>query len=114
MKLTRRQLAALARPLAAAQSKDAKEKPVLDSKCYVYEQMAVKKNVNGNDQRAVFDAVTHGKYPVEMHITSLAPGMMPHAAHQHVHEEAVMLRTGLLDVTIEGKTTRLTPGSVPV
>jgi len=75
--------------------------------------MTVKKNANGNDQRAVFDEVTHGKFPVELHITSLAAGMMPHAAHKHVHEEAVMLRTGLLDVTIEGKTTRLTAGSVP-
>ena len=85
MKLTRRQLAALAPALAAAQTKDAdapaqKEKPVIESKCYVYEEMTVKKNAGGNDQRAVFDAVTHGKFPVELHITNLAAGMMPSSA----------------------------------
>ena len=47
-----------------------------------------------------------------MHLTELGPGQAPHAPHKHVHEEMVMLQTGLLDVTIEGKTTRLTPGSV--
>jgi mannose-6-phosphate isomerase-like protein (cupin superfamily) len=133
MKMTRRQLAALAPALAAgqsvaagqsatqsaaqsaAQSKDAKDKPVLPSKCYLYEDMVVKKNAaNGNEQRAVFDAVTHGKYPVELHITSLAAGQAPHAPHHHVHEEALMARSGLLDVTIEGKTTRVTAGSVVV
>jgi quercetin dioxygenase-like cupin family protein len=49
---------------------------------------------------------------VELHLTELGPGMAPHAPHQHVHEEIVMLQTGQLDVTIDGKTTRLTPGSV--
>ena len=116
MKISRRQLAALAPALAAAQSKEAKEakaKPVLPSNCYVYEDLTVKKNeATGNDQRAVFDGLTHAKYPVELHITSLAPGQMPHAAHHHVHEEAVMLRSGQLDVTIAGKTTRVTAGSV--
>ena len=32
--------------------------------------------------------------------------------HRHVHEEIVMIQTGQLDVTIEGKVTRVTPGSV--
>jgi quercetin dioxygenase-like cupin family protein len=49
---------------------------------------------------------------VDIHITELGPGQMPHAAHHHVHEEIVMLQTGLLDVTIEGKLTRVTAGSV--
>jgi quercetin dioxygenase-like cupin family protein len=47
-----------------------------------------------------------------MHLTELGPGMAPHAPHKHVHEEMVMLQTGELEVTIEGKTTHLTPGSV--
>src|SRR5437763_15734717 len=113
MKISRRQLAAVVPALAAAQIKDSKEKPVMPTKCYLYEDLAVKKNAaNGNEQRAVFDGATHTKYPVELHMTNLAPGQAPHAPHHHVHEEMVMLRNGLLDVTIAGKTKRLTAGSV--
>ena len=113
MKLSRRHLAALLPALAAAQSKkETKEKEVLPSKSYIYENLAVKKSANGNEQRALFNGATHGKFPVEAHITSLGPGLMPHAAHRHAHEEMVLLHSGKLDVTIEGKTTHLTPGSV--
>jgi quercetin dioxygenase-like cupin family protein len=113
MKVSRRQLAALVPALAAAQSKkEVKEKAVLPTKCFVYEDLTVRKSANGNEQRALFNGLTHGRFPVEAHITSLAAGEMPHAAHRHIHEEMVLLRTGKLDVTVEGKTTRLTPGSV--
>jgi mannose-6-phosphate isomerase-like protein (cupin superfamily) len=112
MKITRRELAALAPALAAAQAQPPKAKAVLPSKCYLYEDLAVKKNANGNEGRAVFDGTTHAKIPVELHMTSLAPGMAPHAPHHHVNEEALMLKSGQLDVTIEGKTTRVTAGSI--
>ena len=113
MKISRRQLAAVVPALAAAQTKDAKEKHVLPSKCYVYEDLTVKKNAaNGNEQRAVFDGATHTKYPLELHITKLESGQAPHAPHHHVHEEMVLIRNGQLDVTIAGKTTRVTAGSV--
>jgi len=113
-KISRRELAALVPAVAIAQTAPAAEKPVLASKCYIYEDLAVKRNANGNEQRAVFDGVTHGKFPVELHMTKLEAGMAPHAPHHHVHEEALMLRHGILDVTIEGKTTQVTAGSVVV
>src|SRR5258708_3321913 len=105
MKLSRRQVAALLPAIAAAQTKkEAAPKPVLASKCYRYEELTVKKNAtNGNEQRAVFDGLTHARYPVELHMTSLSAGEMPHAAHHHVHEEMVLLHSGQLEVTIEGK-----------
>lgn len=94
--------------LAAAQEK----KPLaIASTVFKYEDLPVKQN-GQNQGRAVLDAVTHGGFPVELHMTQLGPGQAPHAPHQHAHEEIVMLRRGSLDVTIEGKTTRMTPGSV--
>jgi len=111
MKVTRRQLAALVPAIAAAQSKEAKKRPVLPSQCWKYEDLAVRKN-GENESRNVFDGLSHAGTQVDLHITSLGPGQMPHAPHHHVHEEIVMLRTGQLDVTIEGKTTRVTAGSV--
>jgi quercetin dioxygenase-like cupin family protein len=53
-------------------------------------------------------------FPVELHITELGPGQAPHAPHKHEHEEMVMLRSGELDVTISGQTTRATAGSVVI
>ena|SRR5947207_1276653 len=110
MKLSRREMAGLLPALAAAQT-TAKEKPTLPSKAYKFEDLPVK--VNGENQtRAVFDGKNHSGFGVELHITELGPGLAPHAPHQHVHEEALMLRTGQLDVTISGQTTRVTAGSV--
>jgi quercetin dioxygenase-like cupin family protein len=113
MKLSRRQLAALVPALAAAQAPapQKKDKAVLTSKAYKYDEMAVKQN-GDNNQRAVFDGKNHSGFGVELHITELGPGKAPHAPHRHVNEEALMLRSGQLDVTIEGVTTRVPAGSV--
>ena len=109
MKITRRELSLLLPALAAAQEKP--EKKVLPSKVYKYEDLPVKAN-GQNKGRAVLDGNTHTGYNVELHMTELGPGMAPHAPHHHVHEEIVMRRTGQLDVTIDGVTTRATAGSV--
>jgi quercetin dioxygenase-like cupin family protein len=109
MELSRRDLAILLPALAAAQDK--KPAPTLESRVFEYEDLPVKAN-GQNKGRAVLNGVTHGGFPVELHMTELGPGQAPHAAHQHSHEEIVMLRRGSLDVTIEGKTTRMTAGSV--
>ena|SRR5579883_478028 len=109
MEISRRDIALLLPVVAAAQEK--KKPSTIGSKVYLYEDLPVKPS-GQNKGRAVLDQVTHGGFPVELHMTELGPGQMPHAPHQHAHEEIVMLRRGNLDVTIEGQTTRLTPGSV--
>ncbi len=108
MEFSRRDVALLLPALAAAQE----QKPqTLQSKVYEYDDLPVK--VNGqNKGRAVLNGATHGGFPVELHMTELGPGQAPHAPHQHAHEEIVMLRRGSLDVTIEGRTTRITAGSI--
>ena len=112
MKLTRRDWAFLFPALAAAQAvPQAAVKPTLASKAYRFDDLPEK--VNGqNKSRDVFNGKNHTGFPVDLHITELGPGQMPHAAHHHVHEEIVMLQNGMLDVTIEGKVTRVTAGSV--
>ena len=112
--MKRRDLVYLLPAMAAAQEKQApKPKAKLASKVYVYEQLPVK--VSGqNRQRAVLDGLLHGGTALETHLTELGPGMAPHAEHRHIHEEMVCLQSGMLDVTIEGKTTRLTPGSLAI
>jgi len=62
--------------------------------------------------RQFFKGQTHSGFLLDLHETELAAGEAPHAPHQHVHEEMLLIREGQLDVTIEGKTTKLDAGSV--
>ena len=113
MSLTRRDLPMLIPALAAAaaNAQEKAQKPVLPAKAYKYEDLPVKKN-GENESRAVFDGLTHTNYPVELHMTKLGPGQMPHPAHHHIHEEVLTLKNGMLDIMFNGETTRIGPGSV--
>ena len=109
MKPTRRELTVLLSALGAAPVKGAGAR--LPSLRLDHEQLAVKTN-GENKSRAILDGTTHLDFPVEVHETELGPGMMPHAAHSHVHEEVVLIREGTLEVTIAGQSSKLGPGSV--
>ena len=65
-----------------------------------------------NQSRQFLWGRTHDGYFFDMHETELRAGEMPHAAHQHPHEEMTMLREGTLEVEIEGKKRRVEPGDV--
>ena len=104
MSYTRRDLSLLLPVLAAASG--AAQTPALPSKTYRFEDLPVKPN-GQNSGRAILNGSTHTGFPVEMHITELAPGAAPHPPHHHVHEEMVMLHQGTLEVTISGKVTTM-------
>jgi quercetin dioxygenase-like cupin family protein len=106
-------LPALAAASAAAQQKGQSKAPPkkLTSRTYVFEDLTAKRN-GENRGWAVLNGLTHSGYQVEMHITELGPGQQPHPPHRHVHEEMLMLQSGILDVTMNGETRRIQPGSV--
>ncbi len=49
---------------------------------------------------------------LEMHVTTLNPGVMSHPPHHHVNEELVIIRQGTVETLSGGKWVRLGPGSV--
>ena len=49
---------------------------------------------------------------LEIHATTLNPGQTSHAPHKHPNEELVILASGKLEATSNGKTRQLGPGSV--
>jgi len=109
MNVSRRDLTFLLPALLAA--KASAQSPELPSKVYNYSDLPVRAS-GANRQRPVFEGATHTGFIVEIHETELAPDQMPHPGHSHVHEEMLILRAGSLEVTIEGQSTRLEPGSV--
>ena len=109
METTRRDLpfwlTALASTMTAAELK------ALTSQTWRYEDLPVKES-GENRSRAVFDGASHNGYPIDMHETELGPGMAPHPPHRHAHHELLIMREGIVEVTIEGKSTVLGPGGV--
>jgi quercetin dioxygenase-like cupin family protein len=110
MKHSRRKFAMLLPALAVpSQAQDSSKR--LPSKGYVFEQLPSKAGATSKSH-AVFNGETHTGYPLEVHVTELVAGGSPHPPHQHLHEEMFLMQAGVLDATVNGKTTRLTPGSV--
>jgi quercetin dioxygenase-like cupin family protein len=110
MSYSRRDLAVLLPALAAVKASGQTEKTI-PSTVYRYEDLPVRAS-GPTRQRQTFNGANHAGFHVDLHLTELAPGEMPHAPHHHVHEEIVMLRKGTLEVTINEKVTRAGAGSV--
>jgi quercetin dioxygenase-like cupin family protein len=49
---------------------------------------------------------------LEMHVTTLNPGLASHPPHQHPNEELVIVDTGTVETLSSGQWKRLGPGSV--
>src|SRR5882724_5352287 len=91
---------------AAAQGQSPTRSPApLSSATWRFEDLTQK-----GKTRAVFTGTTHTGFEVELHETELAAGDEPHAAHRHVNEEMIFIREGLMEVTINGKMSRIGPG----
>jgi quercetin dioxygenase-like cupin family protein len=62
--------------------------------------------------RPMVDAASPPFPRVEMHATMLRPGLTSHEPHQHPQEEIIWVKEGLVESWINGKKTRLGPGSL--
>lgn len=101
----------LALPALMASSALASEKHYLPSRVYEFDELPVRHSGN-NTFRPVLDGLTHENCRIELHESNLAPGDMPHPPHHHRHEEMFLVRQGMLEITINGKSSKAGPGSV--
>jgi quercetin dioxygenase-like cupin family protein len=108
MKWSRRDLPFLFAAIAAAQPKRPGRQP---STVFRYEDLTPGRN-GPMTSRQILTGLTHSGFKVDLHETELAAGEAPHAPHQHIHEEMVLVREGQLEVTIAGRATRIGAGSV--
>jgi mannose-6-phosphate isomerase-like protein (cupin superfamily) len=75
-----------------------------------FDQLPVKQN-GTNTSRAILNGKTESGCIMEVHETTLGPGMSPHPPHHHKHDEMFLMSKGSLEVTIAGKTSTIGPGS---
>jgi quercetin dioxygenase-like cupin family protein len=61
---------------------------------------------------AVFDEPTQALEKIEVHITTLNPGMASHTPHHHPWEEMLLVKEGRLEISLNGKKEPAGPGSL--
>jgi quercetin dioxygenase-like cupin family protein len=127
MKLSRREMSFLlpsllaagtsaleAQQAAPAGGADSVEKlPVIKTQRFGFDEIPVTTN-GKNKQRRMFTAKTHTGFKIESHQSDIAPGEVNHPPHQHLREEMMLIREGVMELTIAGKPYRLGPGDVGV
>ncbi|RAK58189.1 cupin domain-containing protein [Phenylobacterium deserti] len=62
--------------------------------------------------RQVMRGPTKALAELEVHVTTLNPGLSSHAPHTHENEELVIIREGTVEVLNDGAWKRLGPGSI--
>jgi quercetin dioxygenase-like cupin family protein len=83
-----------------------------DAQVFRFSGLPAHTNADGNVMRPVLKGeIPTGEY-IEVHETTLAPGKMPHPPHRHKHTELMLLRTGRLELILDGKTDHLDPGDI--
>lgn len=90
----------------------AADEPVkIGSTVYTWESREAKPTGVG-ERRDVTDRPTLPLANSECHITTLKAGEAPHVSHHHPDEEIILVKEGPLDVVINGRSLRASPGSL--
>lgn len=77
-----------------------------------FDKLKAKPSSNGGESRAVVEGnLTTGEH-VEVHMSALPPGKMPHPPHRHKNSEFILIREGEIDYLTDGRTERVGPGDI--
>ena len=111
MSITRRDLclllpAAFMRPEGLAAQEGS-----MPSATYPFEKMPIRTPNNAQIRDVLKGKLATGE-SLEVHETTLPPGGAPHPPHHHVHSEMWLIREGTVELTINGTSNQLGPGSV--
>src|SRR5579859_2953093 len=86
-------------------------KPLIGSSVYDWNSLQAHKTAVG-ESRSIVRGPTATLDELEMHVTTLNPGQMPHPPHKHPNEELIILDKGTVEALENGEWKKLGPGSV--
>ena len=78
---------------------------------FIWNDMTANKTPTG-EVRSLCKTSTATLDQLEMHVTTLNPGMEPHPPHRHVNEELIIMREGQCETLSNGTWVKIGPGSV--
>lgn len=115
MPVTRRELcsmlpAMLIPPIVTSET-SAEQGNALPSAMYPFEKLPVRTPNNAQIRDVLKGKLATGE-SLEVHETTLVPGGAPHPPHRHAHSEMWLIREGTVEITVNGTSSRLGPGSV--
>jgi len=115
MSITRRKMCflfpAAIFPAAAELEASASQDASLPSATYPFDKLLVHRSNNAEVRPILKGKLATGE-SLEAHETTLPPGGAPHAPHHHVHSELWLIREGTVELSINGTSNRLGPGSL--
>lgn len=112
--ITRRDLIVAAVAISAAAGVHAVRQDssaVLGSTVFDWTAMS-DKPTNVGSVRSIVRQRTATLDELEMHVTTLKPGLASHDPHQHVNEELIVVREGTVETLSNGAWRRIGPGSI--
>jgi len=114
MSITRREtcsLLAVLFPVAAGLEALAADDRSLPSATFPFDKLPTHVSNNAEIRPVLKGKLATGE-SLEVHETTLPPGGAPHRAHHHLHSEMWLIREGTVELTINGASHLLGPGSV--
>jgi uncharacterized cupin superfamily protein len=104
-------LLALPAALSATATAEADEGAILGPTVFAWKDMKATKT-NVGEVRSLCKQPTATLDQLEMHVSTLNPGLMSHPPHRHVNEELIILRDGECETLSDGKWLKVEPGTV--
>lgn len=113
MGITRKDLAVAAATagVTLAAGAVAQTAPKLESGIFNWDKLTVEPTEMGA-RREIARGPTVTLDEFRLHATTLNPGAAPHAPHQHLHEEMIVVKEGVIEVMIGQDWKPIGPGSV--
>ena len=115
MSMTRRALCSMLPaaliPAIPASGASAEQDAAMPSAMYPFEKLAVAAPGKVEMRHVLKGKLATGEL-LEVHETTLLPGVAPHPPHRHAHSEMWLIREGTVEITVNGVEQELGPGSV--
>lgn len=89
----------------------AQQEAAMPSAMFPFEKLPVRTPNNAQIRDVLKGKLVTGE-SLEVHETTLPPGAAPHPPHHHAHSEMWLIRDGNVEITVNGTSYQLGPGSV--